>query len=136
MRNWRILSLVAVFIAAIVVWQILPQAAQAEEMKLPKGVTLTTKEFGSQGIPGVKKVTWNRLQIVPGAKWPNMVQPAKTWDFCYELSGTMSVKGADGKISQVKSGAMYTIAPDTKIPLLFNTGKVPAVDIFWEIEVE
>lgn len=136
MANWRALGLVAVLIAAVAVWQMLPRAAQAEEMKLPPGVTLKSQEFGTQGIPGVKKVTWNRLQINPGAKWPNADQPAKTWDFCYDLSGTFSVKGVDGKVSRIKAGTPFTVAPNTKIPLLFNQGKTPAVDIFWEIELQ
>jgi quercetin dioxygenase-like cupin family protein len=136
MRNWRALSLVAVLVAAVFVWQMPPQPATQALMNLPPGVTLKTQDFGTQNFPGVKKVTWNRLTIAPGAKAPNMDMPSKTYDFCYELAGTMSVKGADGKVSQVKPGAVYTVAPDTKIPLLFNTGKVPAVDDFWEIEVQ
>ncbi len=136
MKNWRVLSLVLVFVAAALVWHVLPVPTATAQMKLPPGVTLTSKEFGTQGIPGVKKVTFNRLQVNRGAKWADVVMGAKTWDFCYELQGTMSVKDAKGKVSQVKPGTSYTIAPEVKIPLIFNTGKVPAVDIFWEIELQ
>ncbi len=105
-------------------------------VKLPPGVTLNEKSFDVMGMPGVKKVTWNRLEVKPGAKWPNADQPAKTWDFCYELAGTMTVTGADGKTSNVPPGTSFTVPADTKIPLITNKGKVTAVDIFWEIETQ
>jgi len=112
-----------------------PQAARAEEtLKLPKGVTLKTKSFDAMKMPGVKKVTWNRLQINPGAKWSNVPMEPKVWDFCYELSGTMTVTGPDGKTGNVPPGTSFTVPAGVTIPLLTNKGKVPAVDIFWEIE--
>lgn len=134
--NWRVLSVAVVVLATVVTWQMLPRLASAEEMKLPKGVTLKVlNKLGAQGMPGVKNITFNRVTIAPGAKWPNMVQPAKTWDFCYEFSGNMSVN-VGGKVSVIKPGTSYTIPPNAKFDLLFNTGKVPAVDLFWEIELE
>ncbi len=136
MRNWRPLSLVAVLIAAVFVWHLLPRALQAEEMKVPPGATMKTQEFGTQEIPGVKKVTFNRFQLNPGAKWSNMNSPAKTWAFVYRLSGTMSVKGVDGKVSQAGPGTAFIVAPSSKVPLVFNTGKTPAVNLFWEIELQ
>ncbi len=135
MRNWRALSLVAVLIAAAFVWHMLPQAAKAQEVKLPPGVTLKTKEFDTGKMPGVKKVTWNRLEIKQGAKWANVPMEAKTWDFCYELSGTMTVTGPDGKTNNVPPGTAFTVPAGVTIPLLTNKGKAPAVDIFWEIEL-
>lgn len=48
----------------------------------------------------------------------------------------MSVKGTNGRVSEVKPGTSYTIAPNTTIPLIFSTGKTPAVDIFWEIHLQ
>jgi len=102
-------------------------------MKLPKGVTVTTKDFGTMNLPGAKKVTFYRIQVNPGAKRPVDMGP-KVYDFCYQLSGTMSVKGEDGKVSQIKTGTPATGAPGSKF-LSYNTGKVPAVLICWEIEV-
>lgn len=136
MRNWRLLSLVAVLIAAVLVWHMLPRAIQAQEMRIPPGATMKTQEFGTQDIPGVKKVTFNRFQLNSGAQWANMNSRAKTWAFVYRLSGTMSVKGVDGKVSQSGPGTAFIVAPNAKVPLVFNPGKTPAVNIFWEIEVQ
>jgi quercetin dioxygenase-like cupin family protein len=106
-------------------------------MNLPPGVTVKVpKTLDSQGMPGIKKVTFSRLEIKPGAKWPNVVQPAKTWEYCYALAGEFTVKGADGKTSVVKAGTPFTVPAGTKIPEVSNHGKQTAVDIFWEIEVE
>ncbi len=136
MRNWRVLSLVLVALVAVVVWQALPTpTARAQGMmKLPPGVTLKEKAFDVMGMPGVKKVTWNRLEMKPGSKWANVDMGAKVWDFCYTLAGTFTVTGADGKTSNVTAGTAYTIPAGQKIPLIANKGKVTAVDIFWEIE--
>ncbi len=139
MKNWRILSLVFVLVVAVLVWQMLPAPtarAQESTMKLPPGVTLKEQKFDAKGMPGVKKVTWNRLEVKPGAKWANVDMGAKVWDFCYELAGTMTVTGADKKTSNVPPGTAFTVPAGTKIPLITNKGSVTAVDIFWEIESE
>lgn len=137
MRNWRILSLVLVFVIAALVWQMLPApTVRAQMMKLPPGVTLKEQTFDVKGMPGAKKVTWNRLEMQPGSKWANVDMGPKVWDFCYQLSGTMTVTSADGKTSTVSPGTAYTIAAGTKIPLLANKGKVIVKDYFWEIETE
>lgn len=127
-----------VALAALVVWQFLPApVAKGQEamMKLPPGVSLKEKTFDTMGMPGVKKLTFNRLEVKTGAKWANVDMGAKVWDFCYELQGTMTVTGADGKTNNVPAGTSYTIPAGQKIPLITNKGKVTAVDIFWEIEV-
>ncbi len=135
MRNWRILSLVLVFVIAALVWQMLPTpTVRAQMMKLPPGVTLKEQKFDVMGMPGVSKVTWNRLEEKPGAKWANVDMGAKVWDFCYTLAGTFTVTGADGKTKTITAGTAYTIPAGTKIPLIANKGKVTAVDLFWEIE--
>jgi len=135
MKNWRILSLALVLVIAALVWQMLPApTARAQMMmKLPPGVTLKEKKFDVMGMPGVSKVTWNRLEIKPGAKWENVDMGAKVWDFCYELAGTMTAT-VGGKTSSTPPGTAYTIPAGTKIQLLTNKGKVTAVDLFWEIE--
>ena len=135
MKNWRILSLALVLVIAALVWQMLPApTARAQMMKLPPGVTLKEQKFDVMGMPGVSKVTWNRLEMQPGSKWANVDMGPKVWDFCYELSGTMTVTGADGKTKTVAPGTAYTIPAGTKIPLLANKGKVIVKDYFWEIE--
>lgn len=137
MKNWKLLSLVLVALVAALVWRALPTpTAQAQMMQLPPGVTLKEKSFDVMGMPGVKKVTWNRLEVKPGAKWPNVDMGAKTWDFCYELAGSLTVTGADGKTNTIPTGTSYTVPGNTKIPLITNKGKVTAVDIFWEIETQ
>ncbi len=105
-------------------------------MKLPPGVTLKMKNHDVMGMPGVKKLTWNRLEMKPGSKWANVDMGPKVWDFCYELAGTMTVTGADGKTNNVTPGTEYIIPAGQKIPLIVNKGKVTAVDIFWEIETQ
>jgi len=138
MRNWRPFSLLVVALAALVVWHLLPvPVAKGQEatMKLPKGISLKEKKFDTMGVPGVKKLTFNRLEVKTGAKWANVDMGAKVWDFCYELQGTMTVTGADGKTNNVPAGTSFTIPAGAKIPLITNKGKVTAVDIFWEIEV-
>jgi mannose-6-phosphate isomerase-like protein (cupin superfamily) len=137
MRRWRLLCFVLVAVLAVVVWEMLPwPTAQAQMMKLPPGVTLKEKNFDVMGMPGVKKVTWNRLEIKPGASWPNVDMGAKVWDFCYTLAGTFTVTGADGKISTITAGTAYTVPAGAKIPLIANKGKVTAIDLFWEIETQ
>ena len=138
MRNWRLLSLAVVALVAAAVWQALPApTARAQDMmKLPAGVTLKMKNYDVMGMPGVKKITWNRLEMKPGSKWANVDMGPKVWDFCYELSGTMTVTGADGKTNNVAPGTEYIIPAGQKIPLIVNKGKVTAVDIFWEIETQ
>ncbi len=136
--RWRPFSLMVVALAALVVWHFLPvPAARGQEamMKLPPGVSLKEKTFDTMGMPGVKKLTFNRLEVKTGAKWANVDMGAKVWDFCYELQGTMTVTGADGKTNNVPAGTSFTIPAGQKIPLITNKGKVTAVDIFWEIEV-
>ena len=136
MRNWRLLSLALVALVGIAVWQWLPTpTARAQDMmKMPPGVTLKMQKFDVMGMPGVSKVTWNRLEEKPGAKWANVDMGAKVWDFCYTLAGTFTVTGADGKTKTISTGTAYTIPAGTKIPLIANKGKVTAVDLFWEIE--
>lgn len=104
-------------------------------MKLPPGVSLKEKKFDTMGLPGVKKLSFNRLEMKPGAKWANVDMGAKVWDFCYELQGALTVTGVDGKTNTIPTGTSYTIPAGTKIPLITNKGKVTAVDIFWEIEM-
>jgi quercetin dioxygenase-like cupin family protein len=134
-KNWRLLSLALVALAAVAVWQSLPApTARAQMTNPPPGVTLKEQTFDVMGMPGVKKVTWNRLEMKPGSKWANVDMGAKVWDFCYELAGSLTVTGADGKTKTVPTGSAYTIPAGTKIPLIANKGKVTAVDIFWEIE--
>ena len=138
MRNWRLLSLAFVALVGVAVWQSLPTpTARAQDMmKLPPGVTLKMKNHDVMGMPGVKKLSWNRLEMKPGSKWANVDMGPKVWDFCYELSGTMTVTGADGKTNNVTPGTEYIIPAGQKIPLIVNKGKVTAVDIFWEIETQ
>ncbi len=135
MKNWRILSLVFVCVIAALVWEMLPApTARAQDIvKLPPGVTVKEQKIDATGgIPGVKKLTWNRLEMKPGAKWAN-VEMGAVWDLCYVLAGTFTVTGADGKTSTTSAGTAFTIPLNAKIPLLANKGKVTAVDIFWEI---
>jgi hypothetical protein len=138
MRNWRLLSLAVVAFVGVAVWQWLPTpTARAQDMmKMPPGVTLKMKNYDVMGMPGVKKITWDRLEMKPGSKWANVDMGAKVWDFCYELSGTMTVTGSDGKTKNVTAGTEYIIPAGTKLPLIANKGKVTAVDIFWEIEAQ
>jgi mannose-6-phosphate isomerase-like protein (cupin superfamily) len=136
MRNWRLFSLALVALLAAVVWRALPTpTAQAQGMKLPPGVSLKVTKFDTMGMPGVKTLTWNRLEIKPGAKLPNADMGPKTWDFCYQLTGTMTVT-TGGKTSDVTPGSAYTIPENTKIPLATNKGKVTSVDIYWEMETQ
>jgi hypothetical protein len=135
--NWRVLSLALVLTAGLVVWRMIPvPSAQAEEMmKLPPGIILKTLvKADPMGIPGVKGLTAFRLTVMPGAKWANMKNEAKIWDLCYAVSGVMTVKGPDGKTSTIMPGTAYTIPANVTIPLITNTGKVPAVDFFWHVE--
>lgn len=104
-------------------------------MQLPPGVTLKEKAFDVMGMPGVKKVTWNRLELKPGAKWPNVDMGPKTWDFCYVSAGTETVI-VGGKTTNFAAGAAYTVPGNTKVDLITNRGKVTAVDLFWEIETQ
>ncbi len=142
MRNWRPFSLLVVALAALVVWHLLPVpvAKGQEMMKLPPGVSVKEKAFDTMGLSGVKKVTFNRLEMKTGAKWANvdmsaMNNGAKVWDFCYVLQGTFTVTGADGKTNKIPAGTSFTIPAGEKIPLITNKGKVTAVDIFWEIVI-
>lgn len=136
MRNWRLLSLVLVALVAAFVWRALPTpTAQAQMMQLPPGITLKEKAFDVMGMPGVKKVTWNRLDIKPGAKWANVNMGPKTWDFCYIAAGTETVI-VGGKTTNFPVGSAYTVPGNTKVDLITNHGKVTAVDTFWEIETQ
>ncbi len=135
MKNWRILSLALVLVIAALVWQMLPApTARAQMMKLPPGVTLKEQKFDVMGMPGVSKVTWNRLEMQPGSKWANVDMGPKVWDFCYVVSGTETVTFADGKTKAIPAGTAYTVPAGTKIPLIANKGKVIMKDYFWEIE--
>ncbi len=138
MRNWRVLSLVLVCVAAVLVWQMLPMpASQAGMMmKLPPGVTLKTlNTLDAAGMPGVKKVTYNRFEMKPGAKFPDFMEEANHWDFCVIAAGQLTAKLPDGKTVTHKTGESYFIPPNTKAALS-NTGKVNTVDLFWEFEVQ
>ena len=137
MRNWRLLSLVLVALLAAVVWRALPTpTAHAQGMKLPPGVSLTTKKYDTMGMPGVKTLTWNRLEMKPGAKFlsPDADMGPKTWDFCLESAGTMTVT-ANGKTRNIPPGTWYTVPQNTKLSL-FNNGRTTVVDIFWEFETQ
>lgn len=141
MKNWRILSLVLVWAMAVLVWQMLPMpatqvpAAQAQ-MKLPPGVTLKTlNTIDAQGMPGVKKVTYNRFEMKPGAKFPDFMEEENHWDFCYIQAGQLTAKLPDGKTVVRRTGDSYLIKPGTKAALT-NNGSVTLVDLFWEFEVQ
>jgi uncharacterized cupin superfamily protein len=137
MSRWKLFGFVLVIALAVIVWEMLPvPTAQGQMMQLPPGVTLKEKSFDVMGMPGVKKVTWNRLEIKPGSKWANVDMGAKVWDFCYTLAGTFTVTGADGKTTTITAGTSYTVPAGTKIPLIANKGRVTAVDLFWEIETQ
>jgi hypothetical protein len=135
MKNWRVLSLVAVLVAAVFIWQMLPPAAKAEEMKLPPGVTLKIdKKFDGQGIPGVKEIMGGRVLMAPGSSWKDQTQDAKTWDFCFQEVGPMIVV-ANGKTSTIATGTLWQVLPGTKFSLE-NKSKVTVVDAFWEITLQ
>ena len=137
MKNWRILSLVLVLMIAALVWQMLPlPATQAQMMKLPPGVTLKTlNTIDAQGMPGVKKVTYNRFEMKPGTKWPDFMEEANHWDFCYIQTGQLTAKLPNGKTVVRRAGESYLIKPGTKAALS-NNGSATVVDLFWEFEVQ
>ena len=137
MRNWRVLSLVFVCVAAVLVWQMLPTpATPAQMMKLPPGASLRTlNTIDAAGMPGIKKVTYNRFELKPGAKWPDFMEEANHWDFCYIQAGQLTAKLPDGKIVVRRAGDSYLIKPGTKAALS-NNGSVTVVDLFWEFEVQ
>ena len=136
MRNWRLVSLVMVALLAAVIWRALPTpTAHAQGMTLPPGVTLKTIKYDTMGMPGVKAVSWNRLDLKPGAKFPNVDMGAKTWDFCYILAGTETAT-VGGKTTNYPAGVSFIVPGNTKISLLTNKGSVTAVDTFWEIETQ
>lgn len=138
MRNWRAFSLVGVCVAAVLGWQMLPVPATKAQMpmKLPPGATLKVlNTIDAQGMPGIKKVTYNRFELKPGATWPDFMEEANHWDFCYIQAGALTAKLPNGKIVVNRAGDSFLIKPGTKAALS-NKGKVTAVDLFWEFEVQ
>ncbi len=135
MRRWRVLSLVAVLVAAFMVWQTLPRPVEAQETtKLAPGVTLKIdKKFDGLGIPGVKEIMAGRVLMAPGSTWSDK-QDSKTWDFCFQQVGPMIVV-ADGKTSTIATGTLWWVPPGTKFTLT-NKSKVTVVDAFWEVTLK
>ncbi len=141
MKNHGVL-LVVVCVAAIVVWQLLPAPAiQAENVDVPAPAGFTVTPLGMwpsrspAPLPGAQRVTIYKVQVIAGARWPDLRHRLSVWDFCYVQEGEITLKDPDKTttvISDKQKFPSFRILPRQSYELS-NQTKQLATYYCWEV---
>lgn len=105
----------------------LPPGAQAQQ--LPPGVKVEVLGESPSTIPGIEKIVRKRFTLAPGAKLENFT-PVNT-QLCTGTRGQATVVHGDKKTVH-KAGQSWVEEKGVTFTIE-NTGKVPFVDMFFEL---
>lgn len=112
--------------ATLLALSLLPEV-QAQQ--LPPGVKVEVLGDSPSTIPGIEKIVRKRFTLAPGAKLENFT-PANT-QLCTGTRGQATVVKGDKK-SVHKAGQSWVEEKGVTFTIE-NTGKVPFVDMFFEL---